>query len=479
MANSTEVNYQLKSSERSLYNDSSLMKCQQRLTKLPESAQEQNKYLGKVISSSCIFEEGLNWEDEEDLLLVRPSYTAECNTRHTSGNSRLGTKVKTHATMFFPVKKKVMCNEKGLWREFKESEENHIPKISPADLEAKKAVKERHAKIYQIEYEQRQNAFFRSLLQKGKQKFYTDSKPSTKSTYVPNKSRKESSKLADSCRLIYHHRLRHKIGPQHPEYLNIVSKRRKVNPHVWMHKRSCAVYPKKQLIQIEKKENDEERKYCRLKLIQEMSAKAPRLLNNKVLQYLSTDWEEDEKKKLPETLEPMNEWVCLQEKLLRLRYIVHNWEIGPETEFDDKWARRAMLSFSGDELKEAISSHSDWGGLTDVLRATIGLCKSKNRRFDHKLWVEHNVSEMADKLSSMNISGVNFGAFKDDLSYDQAPESVKLQLLKLVGCKVKQKKSYWERGVHHAYVNFTWPEGQNMGNYHIIFDVTTCEVLQK
>jgi len=114
MANSTEVNYQLKSSERSLYNDSSLMKCQQRLTKLPESAQEQNKYLGKVISSSCIFEEGLNWEDEEDLLLVRPSYTAECNTRHTSGNSRLGTKVKTHATMFFPVKKKVMCNEKGL-----------------------------------------------------------------------------------------------------------------------------------------------------------------------------------------------------------------------------------------------------------------------------------------------------------------------------------------------------------------------------
>jgi len=246
-----------------------------------------------------------------------------------------------------------------------------------------------------------------------------------------------------------------------------------------MHKRSCAVYPKKQLTHIEKKENDEERKYCRLKLIQEMSAKAPRLLNNKVLQYLSTDWEEDEKKKLPETLEPMNEWVCLQEKLLRLRYIVHNWEIGPETEFDDKWARRAMLSFSGDELKEAISSHSDWGGLTDVLRATIGLCKSKNRRFDHKLWVEHNVSEMADKLSSMNISGVNFGAFKDDLSYDQAPESVKLQLLKLVGCKVKQKKSYWERGVHHAYVNFTWPEGQNMGNYHIIFDVTTCEVLQK
>jgi len=138
-----------------------------------------------------------------------------------------------------------------------------------------------------------------------------------------------------------------------------------------------------------------------------------------------------------------------------------------------------MLSFSGDELKEAIASQSDWGGLTDVLRATIGLCKSENRSFDHKLWVEHDVSKMADKLSMMNIPGVNFRAFKDDLSYDQAPESVRLQLLKLVECEVKHKKSYWEKGVHHAYVYFTWPEGHNMGNYHIIFDVASCEVLQK
>jgi len=38
--------------------------------------------------------------------------------------------------------------------------------------------------------------------------------------------------------------------------------------------------------------------------------------------------------------------------------------------------------------------------------------------------VEHDVSKMADKLSVMNILGVNFGAFKDDLSYHDAPEIV-------------------------------------------------------
>jgi len=37
-----------------------------------------------------------------------------------------------------------------------------------------------------------------------------------------------------------------------------------------------------------------------------------------------------------------------------------------------------MLCFSGNELKEAITSQSDWGGLTEVLRATIGLCKGIN-----------------------------------------------------------------------------------------------------
>lgn len=74
-----------------------------------------------------------------------------------------------------------------------------------------------------------------------------------------------------------------------------------------MHKRSCAVFPKRQFIQNEQQEHDEERKYSCLKLIQKMSAKAPRLLNKKVLKYLSADWEGDEWKKLPETLEPMNE----------------------------------------------------------------------------------------------------------------------------------------------------------------------------
>jgi len=53
-----------------------------------------------------------------------------------------------------------------------------------------------------------------------------------------------------------------------------------------------------------------------------MCVKAPKLLNNKALEYLSTDYDEQEKKKLPETLEPMNEFVDLQEKLFRLKYML-------------------------------------------------------------------------------------------------------------------------------------------------------------
>jgi len=56
------------------------------------------------------------------------------------------------------------------------------------------------------------------------------------------------------------------------------------------------------------------------------------------------------------------------------------------------------------------------GRIDRCFKATIRLCKSKNRTVDHKLWVEHDVSKMADKLSIMNILGVNFEAFKDDLS---------------------------------------------------------------
>jgi len=41
----------------------------------------------------------------------------------------------------------------------------------------------------------------------------------------------------------------------------------------------------------------------------------------------------------------------------------------------------------------------------------------------------------------MNIMEVDFRALKNDISYDEAPESVRMQLLGLVQCEVKQKKS--------------------------------------
>jgi len=100
-----------------------------------------------------------------------------------------------------------------------------------------------------------------------------------------------------------------------------------------------------------------------------------------------------------------------------------------------------MLSFSGEELKDAISWHTDWGGLTDVLRSTISLCKGAFKCYDHKLWVEHDFMKMVDALSINKSLGVNLGDLDNDLSYDDAPESIRIQLLKLVNCEVQQKKS--------------------------------------
>lgn len=138
-----------------------------------------------------------------------------------------------------------------------------------------------------------------------------------------------------------------------------------------------------------------------------------------------------------------------------------------------------MLSFSGEELKDGISWHTDWGGLTDVLRATISLCKGAFKCYDHKLQVEHDFMKMVDALSINKSLGVNLGDLDNDLSYDDAPESIRIQLLKLVNCEVQQKKSQQERGFHLAYVYFTQPEGMNMGNYHVIFDVDTSKVVYK
>jgi len=160
-----------------------------------------------------------------------------------------------------------------------------------------------------------------------------------------------------------------------------------------------------------------------------------------MLEYLCTDWEDEEKNVLPNTLEPLCDDLDLKQKLFRLRYVLHYWEVGPETKFDDRWVRRALLCFSGDELKQGISWHSEWGGLTDVLRATIALCKGTIYKGDYKLWVEHDVMKMADILSMNDRLGVNFGDLDNDLTYDEVSTNVKLELLKLVDCEVEQKKS--------------------------------------
>lgn len=178
-----------------------------------------------------------------------------------------------------------------------------------------------------------------------------------------------------------------------------------------------------------------------VKTMEELVVGAPRVLNESVLGYLNTGWEDNEKKHLPKSLNPKDDFVGTQERLFRLRYLINYWEIGPETKFEDVWVKRAMLSFSGDELKRGITRLADWGGLTDVLRATIALCKGVSKVFNHKLWMEHNVSKMADTLSCDDTLGVNFGELDDNLSYDHAPDCVKMRLLELVDCRLKQKKS--------------------------------------
>jgi len=246
-----------------------------------------------------------------------------------------------------------------------------------------------------------------------------------------------------------------------------------------VNKCSSAVLFKEQYIQNKKQGNemckDDD---CPRKALQLVELD-PRFRKKTMLEYLCTDWEDEEKNVLPNTLEPLCDDLDLAQKLFRLRYILHYWQVGPETKFDDTYVRRALLCFSGDELKQGISWHSEWGGLTDVLRATIALCKGNTYKVDYKLWVEHDVMKMADILSTNDRLGVNFGDLDNDLTYDEVSENVRLELLKLVDCEVEQKKSWWEKGSHLAYIYFTWPEGLNMGNYHVIFDVNTGFVLHK
>lgn len=89
------------------------------------------------------------------------------------------------------------------------------------------------------------------------------------------------------------------------------------------------------MVHNKKKQNDEEIEHCISKVTLGMIDKAPTLFTKSVLEYLSTDFEDCEKKILPGTLQPMNDDVHLQEKLFRLRYIIQYWEIGPETKFDE------------------------------------------------------------------------------------------------------------------------------------------------
>jgi len=177
----------------------------------------------------------------------------------------------------------------------------------------------------------------------------------------------------------------------------------------------------------------------------------------------------------------MQEFVGMQERLFRLRWMIQKWELGPEIPVNNKWIRRAMLIFTGEELNQGISRDVSWGGLTDVLQAAITLCKAdgqeRSKEIISELWMEHNFDELVTNLIG-KFGEEYFTKFNDDMSYDDASNSVKLELLKLVNCETKQKLSWYERGQRLIYVHFVWPEGENLGRYHVLLN-GRGEVLHK
>ena len=92
----------------------------------------------------------------------------------------------------------------------------------------------------------------------------------------------KSKTMKRNIRGVYCHRLRRKIGPNHPWYFNEVKKRRKINPKVWI------AMGERLAIESVAAEN--------LKILQ---AKAPKSFNGTVLDYFTYDYTESEKAILP------------------------------------------------------------------------------------------------------------------------------------------------------------------------------------
>ena len=107
-----------------------------------------------------------------------------------------------------------------------------------------------------------------------------------------------------NIRGVYCHRLRRKIGPNHPWYLNEVKKRRKINPEVWVAMRERREF------EIVAAEN--------LKILQ---AKAPKSFNGTVLEYLTYDYTHSEKAILPSFLPLLKVDASFQELIFRLKFV--------------------------------------------------------------------------------------------------------------------------------------------------------------
>lgn len=304
--------------------------------------------------------------------------------------------------------------------------------------------------------------------------------------FIPNRfaNMGSNARCNTKFKLIFHPHLGIMINSEHPDYFKLRKKKRKISPNVGLRMQSCAVFAKGALgpyDNVDKEEDKEDEKQEPTKrsastnLSRELIARAPKFLTKAALKYLQSDWEDESK--LPENIRRLvkDNYVVMQEKLFRLKYLIQFWDIGPETKVQSSWIKkRAMLAFTGDELSRGITKQLDFGGLTDILRTAISLSKGVFRECRHKLWEEHDVSNMAKVLVTGNE---DLKTFADNVKYDDVSTKLKLSLLKLVDCEMKQSISWWERGTHLVYGYFIWPEGWNKGSYHTIFNYRTGKLV--
>ena len=206
---------------------------------------------------------------------------------------------------------------------------------------------------------------------------------------------------------------------------------------------------------------------------------APNVFGEAVLNYLNRDLNDVEKAQLPSKLDVVKKNATLQEMCFRLRYIVKYLRVGPIVgKNHEHWIERGLMSFSGAELARGLTLNQNWGGITELLWGIISASKGRTVSMCSNVWVEHDVKQIAADIIKDDIKRKTFSQLDDFVTFDEAPYLIRKMLMNLV-CTIEENIAWYENGRHVSYVYFTWQEGFNEGNYHMLFDSETGTVLGK